>query len=872
MIKFNGDFIMKKDNKSKDSRLDKLRKVLDNNDGKDLHPKDEIFLKSLSKRLEESSYKAPYHNKKKSKDNGDSEEVSLIPKVKIVPREEKKIVEFPDIDKDKPDTEIKETSDVAVLSPDKRIDLRYEDEEVFEIEKVKYPHPEFIEIKPKKDLKEKMEIIFEEKPEPVQELAEWEPVVIKKDKLEKKESDVKVKLCKQCGAKLIEDSNFCEKCGNKITTEPEKQIIKKEPEERAEWKPLKIEKGKIKEESMEDEPIQFQEAKEEEIIKEKVEEVTFEIAPLPIEKITKEEIKKERIFERDITFENEKKIEVFKDIQTVDNETAIKLYDHGYTTKDSLKTATIKDLKKIKGIKRKKAKEIIEELKPIEEFTPITPPQEIPIQKEPIEEPKEIQKIEEKPEGKEPELKAKFCDQCGAKLIEDSNFCEKCGNKITTEPETEKREEETKKIPTFIPLKPKEEKEELEPVKEELTPMPTETTTQEETQEWEPLEIEEPEEEEKIIETKPKEEKISEKVTKPKEDIIEIEEKTKPFEELKSIDQKTAILLYDNGFKNVDSLKEISYKELAKDIGIKKRLAKKIIEEINKPTEEFTPITPETETTTEKETIEEPEEIPPEETISIEEKTKPFEELKSIDQKTAILLYDNGITNIEQLKTATIKDLKKIKGIKRKKAKEIIEELKPQAEEESKEDLQIPEPEKVKEDIIEEKDPAFQEINSIDINISKLLVENGIKSIEDIKNSTIDDLCKIKGIKRKVAKEIKKEVREVINKKVAEIASKNNFKRGENPFIDDDKSGDWEDWEYFDEEKISSKELKALKGFIHGDYTLYEKEISTKSKVKRTIRFFSKAKPENAEPIDLPKGYVVKENKKTGVPYLKKKK
>ena len=81
---------MKKDKKSKDSRLDKLRKVLDNNDGKDLHPKDEIFLKSLSKRLEESSFKAPYHKKDKSKDNGDSEEVSLKPKVKVIPREEKK--------------------------------------------------------------------------------------------------------------------------------------------------------------------------------------------------------------------------------------------------------------------------------------------------------------------------------------------------------------------------------------------------------------------------------------------------------------------------------------------------------------------------------------------------------------------------------------------------------------------------------------------------------------------------------------------------------------------------------------------------------------------------------------------------------------
>ncbi|PNX47906.1 MAG: hypothetical protein BV456_10400 [Thermoplasmata archaeon M8B2D] len=60
--------------------------------------------------------------------------------------------------------------------------------------------------------------------------------------------------------------------------------------------------------------------------------------------------------------------------------------------------------------------------------------------------------------------------------------------------------------------------------------------------------------------------------------------------------------------------------------------------------------------------------------------------------------------------------------------------------------------------------------------------------------------------------------------------------------------------------------------FKHREYKLYEKEIFTKSGNKRVVRFFSKGEPEGAKTIALPKGYIVRKNKKTGVPYLKKKK
>ncbi len=58
-----------------------------------------------------------------------------------------------------------------------------------------------------------------------------------------------------------------------------------------------------------------------------------------------------------------------------------------------------------------------------------------------------------------------------------------------------------------------------------------------------------------------------------------------------------------------------------------------------------------------------------------ENKIKIFEGINSIDEETAILLYDNGFIDIQTLKNASVKDLSKIKKLKRKIAKKIIKEL-----------------------------------------------------------------------------------------------------------------------------------------------------------------------------------------------------
>jgi hypothetical protein len=59
------------------------------------------------------------------------------------------------------------------------------------------------------------------------------------------------------------------------------------------------------------------------------------------------------------------KIDAFKDVKSIDTDTAALLYENGYTSMDALKNASVKDLSKIKDIKKKTAKNIIKEVKEI---------------------------------------------------------------------------------------------------------------------------------------------------------------------------------------------------------------------------------------------------------------------------------------------------------------------------------------------------------------------------------------------------------------------------------------------------------------------------------------------------------------------------
>jgi len=74
--------------------------------------------------------------------------------------------------------------------------------------------------------------------------------------------------------------------------------------------------------------------------------------------------------------------------------------------------------------------------------------------------------------------------------------------------------------------------------------------------------------------------------------------------------------------------------------------------------------------------------------------------------------------------------------------------------------------------------------------------------------------------------------------------------------------------------KTSIKKLhkeQSDSSFEYKGYTLYQKEMDLGNNKKRIIHFFSKDVPDDSTPSPLPKDYEVRVNKKTGVPYIRKK-
>lgn len=59
--------------------------------------------------------------------------------------------------------------------------------------------------------------------------------------------------------------------------------------------------------------------------------------------------------------------------------------------------------------------------------------------------------------------------------------------------------------------------------------------------------------------------------------------------------------------------------------------------------------------------------------------------------------------------------------------------------------------------------------------------------------------------------------------------------------------------------------------FTHDGYTLFKKDVILKGGREQTIYFFSKKLPKSGDPCDKPENMEVGVNKKTGLPYLKKK-
>ena len=226
------------------------------------------------------------------------------------------------------------------------------------------------------------------------------------------------------------------------------------------------------------------------------------------------------------------------------------------------------------------------------------------------------------------------------------------------------------------------------------------------------------------------------------------------------------------------------------------------------------------------------------------------------------------------------KEEKKQKKLELKKLKKETREKEREAQRLASEQQSIqqqPEPQPVQpEPVAEEKPPqmkiditAFKGMETIDEKTAELLYKNGYFSIDNLQEATIDDLVQIHGIKRKLAKQIKKEVQEKTTTPpepefvpIKGKAHKTQIK---------ETSDDITEWESYHVDDASETPV-PLDVSTYESYTLYKQTTSKERGKKTTIHFFSKEKPADSVPTSLPDGYQIAVNKKTGVPYLKKKK
>jgi len=162
----------------------------------------------------------------------------------------------------------------------------------------------------------------------------------------------------------------------------------------------------------------------------------------------------------------------------------------------------------------------------------------------------------------------------------------------------------------------------------------------------------------------------------------------------------------------------------------------------------------------------------------------------------------------------------------------------------------------------------FTGIKCIDDTTAELLYKHGYFSIENLHDTTVDDLAQIPGINRKLARQIKKEIDEqVIKTETPEFIPKKHKKTQKKEKKKPAHTTEWEpSVSRKKQQKASSLPICRYKG-----YTLYRRKTKRQDGKKSRFHYFAKRKSVKGSPAPLPEGYRIVINKKNGVPYLKKK-
>ena len=225
------------------------------------------------------------------------------------------------------------------------------------------------------------------------------------------------------------------------------------------------------------------------------------------------------------------------------------------------------------------------------------------------------------------------------------------------------------------------------------------------------------------------------------------------------------------------------------------------------------------------------------------EKEKELEIKKSEDEKNRMLF-----TKEQELKQKE-KEEEKQKKIKTKKDQKLISEL-------------VADDEGYQKDVIPKSDLKAQQIKS-----KQEQKEKEAKTKAKIKEDKKLDQLREKELKKQKKLQRKKEKVKKAEQKTPELVDEEKLTISKNI-----KQEETTEWDSYDAEEVNLDEQKEeSKYYTHGDFTLYKKEIKTVTGKNRVVHFFSKKKPDVGEPVQLPEGYEVKVNKRTELPYLKKK-